>query len=80
MITIHGKCNMCGGLAASVEVEVPHATDEKRRANSVSSRGVLCAAICRECARAVTAAWAEHGGKTWASSTRLAAELAKDSG
>lgn len=72
MISLRGKCSMCGGLAASVEVEIPHATREHRKALNVSSGSVLCAAICQTCARSAVAAWAGYGAAEWA---RVRAEL-----
>ena len=66
MIVLHGSCRMCGGRVESVEVDVPHATTEHRRACGVSPHGVLATAICRVCARAIVRAWAEHGAADWA--------------
>lgn len=65
MITLHGSCKMCGGLVASVEVDVPHATPEHRRAAGVTGRGVMCTALCKTCVRAAVAAWTEHGAGEW---------------
>lgn len=77
MITLHGSCRMCGGLTAAVEVEVPHATPEHRKACGVSPRGILATAICQVCTRAAVAAWAEHGTSlpaAWKPTLAIAAE------
>jgi hypothetical protein len=76
VITIHGKCNMCGNFEASIEVDVPHATAEKKKALGIGSTSVMCAALCRTCTRAAVAAWAKHGAAEWARvrEERIAAE------
>lgn len=63
---VRGKCNMCGRNEPAVEVEIPHATNEQRRINSIGATQVMCAAICRECGQAINAAWARHGAADYA--------------
>jgi hypothetical protein len=63
---LHGKCNMCGQSTAAVEVEIPHATRAHMKAAGVASTSTLCAAVCEDCARAVTAAHAKHGAAGFA--------------
>jgi hypothetical protein len=67
VITIHGKCNMCGNFEASIE---------KKKALGIGSTSVMCAALCRTCTRAAVAAWAKHGAAEWARvrEERIAAE------
>ncbi len=66
MIALHGKCNMCGRLEAAIEVDLPHATDEHKKRFGISATTLMATAVCRECARAITAAWAQHGAAEWA--------------
>lgn len=77
MITIKGKCNMCGRLEPSIEVEIPHATNEHRKAAGIGPVSVMCAAICRTCVRAAVMAWSQPGKAEWARMKAERAELAE---
>jgi hypothetical protein len=57
---------MCGRNEPAAEVEIPHATNEQRRINSIGSTQVMCAAVCEECGRAIVAAWARYGAAGYA--------------
>lgn len=66
MITLHGKCQGCGRLEASIEVHLPHATNEHKKRAGVSTSALLATAICKECVQSMVAAWARHGAAEWA--------------
>ncbi len=63
-IVLRGQCSMCGRREPSIEVEVPHATLEKRKAVGVA--GLMCTAVCRTCCQEIVCAWARHGAIEWA--------------
>ncbi len=76
MITLHGKCNMCGRLEAAIEVDLPHATDEHKKRFGISVTTLMATAVCKECAHSIVAAWAKHGAAEWAK-TRAEREAAQ---